>query len=325
MSRTEIERNEDPSVAVRAEAAAWIARLHGPGRDAEFDAGLQRWLREKPANARAFERMTDSWELATSVAAGHFPRRTVRERPTAPMRWAFAAGIAVIGVLVAVAVHLMSRDPSYATLIGEQRTVRLEDGSRISLNSLSRIVVDYSNSERRVRLEEGEAYFEVTTNQRRPFVVAANGREVTAVGTTFIVRHELDRFAVVLVEGKVIVSSEARTSSPVTLQPGQRVTWLAQSEPRIDTPAPASIAAWRRGEIMLDKTTLAEAVREMNRYDKTRLVIDDEAVAGLLIGGIFRTGDNLSFARAMAEMHHLRLVREGTQIRLLPRGSTSER
>lgn len=69
---------------------------------------------------------------------------------------------------------------------------------------------------------------------------------------------------------------------------------------------------------MLDRTTLAEAAREMNRYDQTRLVIDDAAVAGLLIGGIFRTGDNLSFARAMAEMHHLRLVRVGSEIRLLP-------
>lgn len=317
MTPTDIERNDDPSAAVRAEAAAWLARLHGPGRDAEFEAGLQRWLRETPVNARAFERMTDSWELATSLAAGQFPRRTVRERPTTSLRWA-VAGIAVIGMLVAVAVHLMMRAPAYATLVGEQRTVRLDDGSRISLNSMSRIVVEYSRRERLIRLEEGEAYFEVASNPRRPLVVIAGNREVTAVGTTFTVRHEPDRFAVVLVEGKVIVSSEDPASSAVTLQPGQRLTWLAQSEPRIDTPAPASVAAWRRGEIMLDRTTLAEAAREMNRYDKTRLVIDDAAVAGLLIGGIFRTGDNLSFARAMAEMHHLRLVREGSEIRLLP-------
>ncbi|MBL8267407.1 FecR family protein, partial [Steroidobacter sp.] len=193
MTQTDIERSDNPSAAVRAEAAAWLARLHGPGRDAEFEAGLQRWLREKPANARAFERMTDSWELATSVAAGQFPRRTVRERPAPSLRWALAAGVAVIGMLVAVAVHLMTRAPSYATLIGEQRTVRLDDGSRISLNSLSRIVVDYSSRQRLVRLEEGEAYFEVASNPRRPFVVVAGNREVTAVGTTFTVRHEPDR------------------------------------------------------------------------------------------------------------------------------------
>lgn len=320
MTQSHIERNDPSATTVRAEAAAWLARLHGPGRDAEFEAGLQRWLRESPANARAFERMTDSWELATVVAAGHFPRRTVRERPATSLRLALAAGIATIGMLVAVAAHLMMRAPSYATLIGEQRTVRLDDGSRISLNSLSRIVVDYSSRERLIRLEEGEAYFEVASNPRRPFVVVAGGREVTAVGTTFDVRNEPDRFSVVLVEGKVIVSSEDQASSAVTLQSGQRLTWLAQSEPRIDTPAPASVAAWRRGEIMLDRTTLAEAAREMNRYDATRLVIDDPAVGGLLIGGIFRTGDNLGFARAMAEMHHLRLVREGSEIRLLPSG-----
>jgi transmembrane sensor len=318
MTQSDIERNDDSSAAVRAEAAAWLARLHGPGRNAEFEAGLQRWLREQPANARAFERMTDSWELATSVAAGHLPRRTVRERPATSLRWALVAGVAAIGILVAVAVHLMARAPSYATLVGEQRTVRLDDGSRISLNSLSRIVVDYSRRERLIRLEEGEAYFEVASNPRRPFVVLAGSREVTAVGTTFTVRQEPDRFEVTLLEGKVIVSSEEHASPTVTLQPGQRLTWHAQSEPRIDTPAPASVAAWRRGEIMLDRTTLAEAAREMNRYDQTRLVIDDAAVAGLLIGGIFRTGDNLSFARAMAEMHHLRLVRVGSEIRLLP-------
>ncbi|HEY5757299.1 MAG TPA: FecR domain-containing protein, partial [Steroidobacter sp.] len=236
-------------------------------------------------------------------------------------RWMLAAGVAMACLVLAIATHLMWRDPSYATQLGEQRTVRLDDGSRISLNSLSRLVVEYSGSQRRVRLEEGEAFFEVTTNPSRPFVVAAGGSEVTAVGTTFTVRYEPDRLAVVLVEGKVLVSTPSHASvgqaaSQVTLLPGERLILSAQSPAQVDKPRAGSVAAWRRGEIVLDKTTLAEAVREMNRYDQTRLLIDDDAVGRLLVGGIFRTGDNLAFARAMAELHHLRLVREDGQIRL---------
>ena len=71
---------------------------------------------------------------------------------------------------------------------GGQELVRLDDGSRVSLNTDSRIAILYSDGERRVRLDRGEAMFEVARNPARPFVVIAGNKSVTAIGTSFIVR-----------------------------------------------------------------------------------------------------------------------------------------
>lgn len=344
MSNTNTQRTGKPSAAVRAEAAAWIARLHGPQRSPELEDGLRRWLAENPDNARAFERMTEAWEAATTVAIGPFPRVRAWNRPIAPRIWARAAGILLACGLAALAAYVQWSDPSYTTDIGEQRTVRLEDGSRISLNSASRVVIDYDESQRRVRLEKGEGLFEVVSNPRRPFVVVAGDREVTALGTSFSVRYEPDRLAVLLLEGKVTVSAipvsrslefPARDEAPVepssnpsggpqpepsstavTLVPGQRLVLAAAGLPKLDTPRIEAVTAWRRGEVMLDKTPVADAIAEMNRYDERRLVIDDARISGLLVSGIYRTGDNAGFARAVAEMYNLTAVQEGNEIYL---------
>jgi transmembrane sensor len=334
MTRTRT-AGKPPSDAARAEAAAWIARLHGPQRSAQLEAGLRRWLAEDPDNARAFERMTEAWEAATVVSTGHFPRFAVWQR-SAPRFWRRAAVLLVVCAMGALAAYAL-RDPSYTTDIGEQRMVRLEDGSRISLNSASRVVIDYRESARSVRLEKGEAFFEVVSNPRRPFVVLAGNREVTAFGTSFSVRYEPNRLAVMLVEGKVTVSPiktgkvtterdephGRETADPGTvLSPGQRLILAAAHPPQLDTPRVEAVTAWRRGEVMLDKTALADAVAEMNRYDEKPLVIDDPRVASLRVSGIYRTGDSAGFARAIGKMYELTVSEDGDGIHLRERAGT---
>jgi transmembrane sensor len=333
MSERDTVRAREPSAAVRAEAAAWIARMHGPQRSLELEQGLRRWLAENADNAQAFERMTEAWEAATALAAtSRFPRRATWKRPIAAIRLQ-AVGIAVACVVAALGVYVgyaAWKHPAYATGIGEQRMVRLDDGSRVSLNSASRVVVDYERSQRRVRLEHGEALFEVVSNPQRPFVVVAGDREVTALGTTFLVRYEPDRLAVVLVDGRVTVSAPPedaaannmqqalakRVAASLSLTPGQRLILAATQPPQVDMPHVEAVTAWRRGEVVLEKTALVDAVAEMNRYDETRLVIDDPSIANLLVSGIYRTGDTAGFARAVGKMYGLTVAEEADSIHL---------
>lgn len=346
MNNANTQSASNPPAAARAEAAAWIARLHGPQRSPQLEAGLRRWLAEDPDNARAFERMTEAWEAATSVSAGQFPRVALWKRSFVPREWARAAVVLLACGVAGLAAYTWWDDPSYTTDIGEQRSVRLEDGSRISLNSASRVVVDYRASQRRVRLEQGESFFEVAPNPGRPFVVIAGDRQVTALGTSFSVRYEPHRLAVMLVDGKVTVSAvppsgtaglSVRGETPenpssdskndtqlpaepsptaLTLLPGQRLVLAAASPPKLDTPPVEAVTAWRRGEVMLDKTALADAVAEMNRYDETHLVIGDPRIADLLVSGIYRTGDSVGFAQAVARMYDLKVAQDGGQIHL---------
>jgi transmembrane sensor len=292
---------------VRAEAAAWIARLHGPERSTEVEAGLRRWLAESAEHRRVFERMTQAWEDATIVAVtGHVPHVSLRPVRRLRRRVAVAAAAVFVLAVALVAFH-WSRDDAYVTDIGEQRTVRLSDGSRVTLNSGSRVVVQYDEDRRLLQLERGEALFEVTPGPQRPFIVSAGARTVTALGTSFLVRIDAEALSVVLLDGKISVSdksSSAASPAPV-LAPGERVTFAPSASPQLDRPAVDAVTAWRRGEVMLEKSLLADAIAEMNRYDRNRLVIDDPQIAALKISGIYRSGDNAGFARAVARMYRL--------------------
>ena len=66
------------SPEIRAEAAAWVARLHGSGRTASLETALRTWLAASPVHARAFELATEAWELGGAVPAAALPRESVR-------------------------------------------------------------------------------------------------------------------------------------------------------------------------------------------------------------------------------------------------------
>ena len=334
----------------RAEAAAWIVRLHGPHRSAELEEGFRAWLVADPENARQFERVTEVWDAGSTIPVAGLPRvQSWREsRPSRP--WALAAMILlVLGLGVWSADHFWF-NRSYATQVGEQRLVRLEDGSRIALNSDTQIRVACCSAERRVRLARGEAYFEVARDTSRAFIVVAGDHQVTALGTAFVVRHDASRTAVTLVEGKVAVSGRddesptswspppsaeesrsasqsssrkpqrgmdpATESSGIVLSPGQRLTFTGGATPRLDEPRMEAVTAWRRGEVMLDRMTLADAVAEMNRYDERLLVIDDPAVASLRVSGIYHAGDSEGFAETVARLYGLNVVHQDGRIHL---------
>jgi len=143
-----------PSAAACAEAAAWVARLHGEDRTASVEAGFKRWLAASAEHRAAFEMANEIW-----VGAEQLPK------PAAPafVRWPRAAlvvtvprALTAVGVAaIAISLLLHFRDPGLATRVGEQRNLSLEDGTRISLNTASRVHVHYDRTARRVELDDG--------------------------------------------------------------------------------------------------------------------------------------------------------------------------
>jgi transmembrane sensor len=182
--------------------------------------------------------------------------------------------------------------------------------------------VKYDKYARHVELENGEALFDVLKNPRRPFVVTAGGREVTALGTSFEVRRDGADVMVTLIEGKVTVTpvAEATGRSPATqvevLSPGQRLTFAVGRAPRLDRPQLEKVTAWQRGQVSLDNLSLADAVAEMNRYSTMQLRIERPEAAALRVSGIFRAGDSGSFARAVSETYGLVPIEQASAILL---------
>lgn len=304
--------------SVRAEAAAWVARLHGSARSRALEAGLRKWLSADPTHAHAFEIATEAWEVGGSIRGIAVPRMAYPFVDAPPRTGAgkrqLAMAATVLAVLAGVLFYFKLHTP-ISTAVGEQRMLTLIDGTRIFLNTDTRLFVQEDASQRRVRLTNGEALFEVAKNPHRPFVVTAGGQEVVALGTAFVVRSDTQKLSVTLMEGKVAISPVSESAQAQTiLTPGQRLTFVSRKPPQLDKPAIEEVTAWRRGEVILDKTRLQDAVAEMNRYSAVKLVIDDSQTTNIRVSGIFRAGDSVRFAQAVSETYRLAIAQEPQRI-----------
>src|SRR5690606_7046086 len=247
--------------------------------------------------------------------------------PTRPRRWALAASlalIAMVGLILAQAWpgdfadrgRLVSAPASrtFATDVGEQRSIALADGSVVFLNTNSRAVVRLSASERRIDLMKGEALFEVASDPSRPFRVHAAGTMTQAVGTKFNVRHIGTGIRVVVVEGKVLVDSRPskavergrtvarnavsgrRPTDQALLTAGQQVEFRANAGTPVVAEADiVTAASWRMRHLSFDDAGLDEIVAEFNRYNRTPIVLADPTLGRIRLSGVFDANDPRSF------------------------------
>jgi transmembrane sensor len=230
--------------------------------------------------------------------------------------------------VVAAAVYHW-RDNTLMTGIGQRDVRLLPDGTRVVLNTNTRIEVIYDQHFRRVRLIRGEAWFNVSKHPTWPFVVSVGDQEVRALGTSFIVRRDAQDLSVTLVDGQVSVTPSARnedapSQAPQILAPGQRLVLSQHHAPAVDRPELSRVTAWERGQVEFDETPLKDAANEMNRYTTTHIAVPDAEVAQLRVGGVFHAGDSDEFVKVVTAAFGLRADRNGGDI-VLSQSATSAR
>jgi transmembrane sensor len=303
----------NPASRARREAAAWVARMHAPDRSASVDAAFKRWLESNPLNREAFELANDVWD-----GVARLPRAASPSGLRPRRAWALAAMLGAVSIgtgFLGWQAFQVDAEPIIRTAVGEQRTLTLQDGSRVSLNTATRIVVEYDGHRRLVRLEGGEALFEVAARPDRPFVVVAGRRQITALGTSFLVRDGPRALSVTLVDGRVKVAATAGGRPGArTMAPGERLTYRDDGSSALDRPNLERLMSWRQGRVMMDHTPLGEAVAELNRYSALPLVVEDAQTRALRVSGIFRVGDPLLFARAIAATYGLEIEQDTDRI-----------
>ncbi|MEQ8312362.1 MAG: FecR domain-containing protein [Sphingopyxis sp.] len=310
----------DRSERIAAEAAAWLARLESTGRSAATEPGLQAWLVSDDAHRRSFERAMDAWAIipgAAQLLDAHPAPANDRSR----LVRALALAASLVFVLFAAGWWLLDQPAAYSTAVGEQKIATLEDGTRIALNAETHLSVRYDRRTRSVRLDSGEAMFEVKHNPKRPFRVEAGDKTVTALGTSFLVRKVGDAVVVTLISGKVRVDTQdgaARSASPapVVLAPGERLIAAADSPEIVTRTSSEAATAWRRGQVVFEDTTLSAAIAELNHYGGVQIDVADPRLGGLLVSGVFATNDAAEFASAVAVLHGLEVKREDGRLRL---------
>jgi len=308
---------------IQEEAASWLARMQGdPLRDEERER-LEAWLRSSKQHREIFAQLAHLWnDMACMTVLGElFPLPGKCEAqvrgPDRHRHWfgATVASVALVATLLVGAVsytflrnseltsHTEPVELVYQTRTGQLSDVTLKDGSTVTLNTRSHMRVRFDEHRRSIYLVAGEAHFEVAKDRERPFVVYAGKGQVRAVGTAFNVRLHGDRVGVLVSEGtvEVVTNNTASTTmqeenpgpQTLTLKEGGSASFAGAIDDTSYLPREKleQRLAWRKGKWMFEGETLAEVIREVNRYTDTKIEIVDPGIAELRIGGYFDIGE----------------------------------
>lgn len=221
----------------------------------------------------------------------------------------------------------------HSTPVGRPAPVALPDGSRTELNAASALRVAYSATHRRVLLERGEVLFDVAKDKTRPFEVVVGDTVVRAVGTRFLVqRRESGRVEVTVYEGVVEVSKTPESGpedatdeqhpdevmgppapQPIRLGAGQ-VAISAPEQMLVALSQPQALGrklAWQQGRLEFDRSPLADALEEVNRYSAVPIRLGSAELGAMQVSGSFSTRDTLVFLRSLEKGFGLRVQRVG--------------
>jgi transmembrane sensor len=333
------------------QAAEWVVQLRAPDRAANCEQAFADWLRVSPVHVREYLYAVQLWEglghaeLAvdlTSDALVHEaistnlvrlpgtgtepPADAVCDRAPGGARCGLMkTGLSCALLTVAIAAYLGWRQLTVldvATGVGEQHSTVLPDHSLVELNTQSEIRVAFTSTERRVELVRGEAFFDVSKDPARPFIVYTDVASAKAVGTRFSVYRALTGTIVTVAEGRVLVrhqqplpasAADADHPEAVEVVPG------TQAEARPGRPVQMHSAnlqqslAWRERRLVFDGAPLEEVVKEFNRYNSPPLVIADPRLNGQRISGVFGANDSESLLDFLVKMDHVTIHREDTQ------------
>ena len=299
-------------------AAFWFARMNSGARPGQADEeGFRAWIEADPDNRQAYRQCQVAWG-ALGVEAGAPDVLALRARALKSESCAVTRRRALFGLTggaVAAAgagVWVLSASSPASALIvtgaGQRLTAPLPDGSEVTLVPLTRLRLDYASDRRRVRLEEGQAYFNVLADGDRPLTVIAGDRAMSAGASRFQVSL-LDEGPDIVVEEGALTVADRRNGSRIVanLAAGQRGTGEG-AELRIASVDVESATAWRLGRLVVRDKPLSEVVETFNRYSSDHLVIGDDRAGKVRISGSFRYDGGREFAQGLASGFDLDVV-----------------
>lgn len=306
------------------QAALWAARLDGSVLSAGDRIALDAWLAADPAHRVVLSRYCQfsadlEQQLPALVATGRVTLPAAQSRRPAWVKWTAGAVLAAAAA-IALTFTLFTIQPktqviSFATPSAQRQTMVLADGTRVELNAHTSLQVAITATERRVRLSDGEAFFAVTKDPGRPFIVETPSGAVRVTGTQFNVRAESGSpLEVTVAEGSVQVrpgTTPQPDAAPFSLAPGDRLTAGAGgvSVRTLSASQLEDVLAWRQGQIVFAGTPLHEALARFARYHG-RGISATPAAGELSLGGRYSLDDLDGFFSSIEEVLDLRVTRD---------------
>ncbi len=294
----------------RREAADWMARLNSRVVQTELVEQFFDWRRD-PLHQQAYAELEQVWtesgkldrdpEIADALEQAIRPRRRRSFSIGSPTTWGACAAMMLL-FIVGAGIWWQFPRP-ITTAKGEQRRLVLADGSRLWVNTDSRLRLSVSRDHREISIDHGEAYVEVAHDPAHPFQVKAGGIVVRALGTHFDVRHEHGQTDVMLAEGSVRVSAGNRIAA--TLSPGQVIRLRGNQTTSLDLVDTTRLLSWTNGRVRFESTPLEAAVAEVNRYTDKGIDLAPDVPGQIQVSGTFETGSTQDFLAAVTTLFPL--------------------
>lgn len=311
--------NRQPSPRRLKQAMQWFVRLQAEDCPQEDYLSFSQWLAAAPENRAAYAEAERVWAELDGLKT--VPRSRLADSRFQPSPRAETWLGKSAALLLTVAASLAWLDYSaplqtYATGLGERRSLTLADGSHIDLNTATRLTARLSPLRRDIVLEQGEALFSVNHEALRPFRVHSGTLRIRDIGTRFDVRTLAAGSAVAVLEGEVELSDGDRVQGQ-RLRSGYRVHYQTGGDLGADEPVDAEqIAAWREGRLLFKHTPLAEVAAELERYHAVQIRFADPALARETISGSFDANDLAPFLNTLEHILPIRAIRTGPHILL---------
>ena len=306
-------------------ASAWLIRQEYETWGERDQREFETWLAESLAHRIAFVRLEAGWKRTERLTVLQSPMRStdlpVSGRVSRPKSLKLAAVLLMIASIGAGGVFYTTRPTQavYATGLGEREVLSLADGSQIELNTETSLRTAVTAGRRTVWLEKGEAYFRVKHDAAHPFLVIVGNRRLTDIGTAFTVRRDTARLRVAVLEGSV------RLDTDRPLQAGAKTAILKSGDTAVASATALSISreepkalsdelGWRRGVLIFNQTSLSDAAIEINRYNRKKIIISDDAARHIKIGGTFPKNNVDAITAAVRELFGLHVEDRGNEI-----------
>jgi transmembrane sensor len=377
----EVAKERDPLTPISEQASHWWVVLHSEGASSADHREFGEWVARSPERVEAYLRTARLMRALKSRSVrwpGTPAEELIREAKTSPpnalrfsrvpvqdegsrkylplrKHWAWA-GVSTLAVAVVCAWLTLPHLQRYGTRLGEQRSILLDDGSRVTLNTASKIEVDLRRDRRVVRMIAGEALFEVAHDVTRPFDVEVRRTVVRAVGTQFDVDVRATRTTVTVLEGRVAVversdasggsfdtrgvasapdrhAPERRsivTHGPNAGETGSALILTAAERLVITSSGPGTpehvgnleaATSWTQRQLIFQRTPVSEVAEEFNRYNHGRILIDSEPLQRQEVTGVFQSNDPGSFMEFLSGIPgvEIRITAQGDRIVTLRR------
>jgi len=280
---------------------------------------IEAWINSSALNRKQYEDFKTIWRQSKRLAAIsmvdenaawqrfkdriHQPKQTALVKKIKPIRWWNVAALFVVIIGAGYfGYKLLNEKPTQNVVVASHQTTvtdTLPDGSIVTLNKNSEL--DYPSKfkgDTRTIALKGEAFFNVTPNKKKPFIIHVNDVTIRVVGTSFNVRSVNGVTEVIVETGVVQV---IRNNKMVELQPNEKTKVIQQDSVLAkDSVQDKLYNYYRSKQFVCDNTPLWKFVEVLNEAYDANIVIENPKLRNLLLTAPF---DNESLERILDVIH----------------------